>query len=329
MASVLGRLEERERVARKRVEELQAELEAAQSEWDEWLIARRPVGEVWDGDKTAGQGGEARKTPDGSEAAVPAARPGSVVPPWREGLSVEVLAPEYQQVMGLLAERRAIGGQPLNCREITARCCSAACTTRRPIWTAVLDRRSGGQSASSSRSERCSPWNGAAAAGPRHGCRSCWHVGSLTGVVVFLDASGLSQVLFVLLPFTAYSARARSRTTSPASSPVSPCATAPRRRYAPETSACCEAPLHHTGLAAGPSDSASSPSLPQWLSAATSEPAGRGQVGSRWCLSAAGSMRTARKWGTVSGRRRVHPLRRARFRRRRSRSGSGRAGRVW
>ncbi|MBC9727304.1 hypothetical protein [Streptomyces sp. TRM68367] len=48
MASVLGRLEERERAARKRVEELQAELEAAQSEWDVWLIARRRVGEVWD-----------------------------------------------------------------------------------------------------------------------------------------------------------------------------------------------------------------------------------------------------------------------------------------
>ncbi|MEU5647699.1 hypothetical protein [Streptomyces milbemycinicus] len=122
MASVLGRLEERERAARKRVEELQAELEAAQSEWDEWLIARRRVGEVWDdGGETAGQDGEAGKTSDGSEAAVPvAAKSGSVVPLWREGLSAEVLAPEYQQVMGLLAERRAAGGQPLNCREITA-----------------------------------------------------------------------------------------------------------------------------------------------------------------------------------------------------------------
>ncbi|WP_030186883.1 hypothetical protein, partial [Streptomyces sp. NRRL S-813] len=122
MASVLGRLEERERAARRRVEELQAELEAAQSEWDEWLIARRRVGEVWDdGGETADQDGEAGKAPGGSEVAVPsAARPGSVVPPWRQGLSAEVLAPEYQQVMGLLAERRATGGHPLNCREITA-----------------------------------------------------------------------------------------------------------------------------------------------------------------------------------------------------------------
>jgi hypothetical protein len=121
MASVLGRLEERERAARKRVEELQAELEAAQSEWDEWLIARRRVGEVWDGSEAAGQEGEAGKTPDGNGGPAPAAvRPGSVVLPWRKGLSAEVLAPEYQQVMGLLAERRATGGQPLNCREITA-----------------------------------------------------------------------------------------------------------------------------------------------------------------------------------------------------------------
>lgn len=121
MASVLGRLEERERAARKRVEELQAELEAAQAEWDEWLIARRRVSEVWDGGEVAGQDGGTEKTPDGSQTAAPsAARSGSVVPVWRQGLSAEVLAPEYQRVMRLLAERRATGGQPLNCREITA-----------------------------------------------------------------------------------------------------------------------------------------------------------------------------------------------------------------
>ncbi|GGY17603.1 hypothetical protein GCM10010358_81280 [Streptomyces minutiscleroticus] len=121
MASVLGRLEERERAARKRVEELQAELEAAQSEWDEWLIARRRVGEVCSGAESAGPSGQAEKTPARNGAVVsPAARPGSVVPIWRTGLSIEVLAAEYQQVMGLLAERRAIGAAPLNCREATA-----------------------------------------------------------------------------------------------------------------------------------------------------------------------------------------------------------------
>jgi hypothetical protein len=121
MASVLGLLEERERAARKRVEELQAELEAAQSEWDEWLIARRRVGEVWgDGGETAGQKAVAGKTTERNRAETPsAAKPGSLVPVWREGLSAEVLAPEYQQVMGLLAERRATGGRPLNCRDIT------------------------------------------------------------------------------------------------------------------------------------------------------------------------------------------------------------------
>lgn len=121
MASVLGRLEERERAARKRVEELQVELEAARSEWDKWLIARRRISEVWSGGETAGRDGKPARAPGGNEATVPsAARSGSVVPVWRQGLSAEVLAPEYQQVMGLLAERRAIGGQPLNCRETTA-----------------------------------------------------------------------------------------------------------------------------------------------------------------------------------------------------------------
>ncbi len=43
-----------------------------------------------------------------------------MVPPWRQGLSAEMLSPEYQKVMGLLAERRATGGQPLNCSAITA-----------------------------------------------------------------------------------------------------------------------------------------------------------------------------------------------------------------
>ncbi|WP_234375433.1 hypothetical protein [Streptomyces sp. CB01373] len=103
------------------MEELQAELEAAQSQWDEWLIARRRVGEVWDAGEIAGQEAVAGKTPEGIEARTLAtAKPGTLVPVWREGLSAEVLEPEYQQVMGLLAERRATGGQSLNCREITA-----------------------------------------------------------------------------------------------------------------------------------------------------------------------------------------------------------------
>ncbi|GAA3378701.1 hypothetical protein GCM10020367_59280 [Streptomyces sannanensis] len=71
--------------------------------------------------RNAGQDGEAGKAPDGNEApAPPAAMPGSLVPLWRQGLSAEVLAPEYQQVMGLLTERRTTDGEPLNCREITS-----------------------------------------------------------------------------------------------------------------------------------------------------------------------------------------------------------------
>jgi hypothetical protein len=172
MVSVLGRLEERERAARKRVEELQAELEAAQSEWDEWLVARRRVGEVWgDGGETAGQDGEAGKTSDGSEAAVPvAAKSGSVVPVWREGLSAEVLAPEYQQVMGLLAERRAVGGQLLNCREITA-LLGLEVVRRRPR---ACGASSSGSLRGDGRTSRCragSPAAMAETAGHEHGHR--------------------------------------------------------------------------------------------------------------------------------------------------------------
>ncbi|MBB1256850.1 hypothetical protein H3146_26430 [Streptomyces sp. OF3] len=91
MASVLGRLEERERAARKRVEELQAELEATQSEWDEWLIARRRFGEVWETSEAVGQRAVAGKTPERNKARTPSAvKPGSLVPVWREGVSVEV-----------------------------------------------------------------------------------------------------------------------------------------------------------------------------------------------------------------------------------------------
>ncbi|GGM06122.1 hypothetical protein GCM10010129_57260 [Streptomyces fumigatiscleroticus] len=71
------------------------------------------------GGGTAGPDGQARKSPDGNGAAVPsAARPRPVVPDWHTGLPAKV--PEYQQVMRLPAEHRAIGAEPLNSRGITA-----------------------------------------------------------------------------------------------------------------------------------------------------------------------------------------------------------------
>ncbi|WP_280882659.1 hypothetical protein [Streptomyces pseudovenezuelae] len=45
--------------------------------------------------------------------------PGSIVPPWREGLPVTVLAPDYQRIPGVLDERLSAGQGPLKVKEIT------------------------------------------------------------------------------------------------------------------------------------------------------------------------------------------------------------------
>nr|WP_241678731.1 hypothetical protein [Streptomyces lasalocidi] len=73
---------------------MQAELAAAEQEWQEWVIARRRVGTVLalDGDTAAV---EITPDPQGADAqAVPrdAAKPKSQVPMWREGLAWSVLS---------------------------------------------------------------------------------------------------------------------------------------------------------------------------------------------------------------------------------------------
>lgn len=100
MPSVVGLLERRELNARRRAEELReeadrihAELDVAEREWNEWLIARSRVGEV------LAPGDDAVVDPDAS-AGLPAsggqpvrsgpteaAKPKSVVPMWRAGLA--------------------------------------------------------------------------------------------------------------------------------------------------------------------------------------------------------------------------------------------------
>jgi hypothetical protein len=58
----------------------------------------------------------------GAEAeTAPLPVPGSIVPPWREGLPVTVLAPDYQRILGVLEERQPADQGPLKAREITAR----------------------------------------------------------------------------------------------------------------------------------------------------------------------------------------------------------------
>ncbi|MFE4959279.1 hypothetical protein ACFRCW_36090 [Streptomyces sp. NPDC056653] len=123
MASVLGMLEERETAARMRVEGLREEvarlagvLEAAEIELDRRVIAREELVEALAAsaaETTAVTGAKAETVSS------PAPVPGSIVPPWREGLPVTVLAPDYQRILGVLDERQPAGQGPLKAREIT------------------------------------------------------------------------------------------------------------------------------------------------------------------------------------------------------------------
>lgn len=92
MPSVVGLLEQHELAARRRVERLreeadriQAELTAAEEEWQEWAIARRRVGTVLapDGGSIAVE--EVVSGPVSGSTSRQAARARSQVPVWREG----------------------------------------------------------------------------------------------------------------------------------------------------------------------------------------------------------------------------------------------------
>ncbi|MFF4185393.1 hypothetical protein ACFYZ9_19550 [Streptomyces sp. NPDC001691] len=128
MPSVVGLLEQHELAARRRVDGLreeadriQAELAAAEQEWQEWAIARRRVGTVLapDGGDIAGQ--EAAHGPqdaDARSAPGPAAKPKSQVPVWREGLAWSVLSVDYQRILAALADRHRLHQGPLACQEL-------------------------------------------------------------------------------------------------------------------------------------------------------------------------------------------------------------------
>ncbi|BCK67438.1 hypothetical protein Srufu_013910 [Streptomyces libani subsp. rufus] len=103
MASVLGMLEEREAAARVRVEGLREEvarlaevLGAAEIELDRRVIAREELVEAL---AVSAAESTAVTTTEAEEEAAPSLGPvpGSTVPPWREGLPVTVLAPDYQR----------------------------------------------------------------------------------------------------------------------------------------------------------------------------------------------------------------------------------------
>ncbi|WP_406165576.1 hypothetical protein OIE52_03065 [Streptomyces canus] len=127
MASVLGMLEGRETAARVRAEGLREEvarlagvLEAAEIELDRRVIAREELVEALAAsaaETTAVT--EAEAEAEQETVPSPAPVPGSIVPPWREGLLVTVLAPHYQRILGVLDERQRAGQGPLKAREIT------------------------------------------------------------------------------------------------------------------------------------------------------------------------------------------------------------------
>jgi hypothetical protein len=117
-------LEEREAAARVRVEGLREEvarlaevLEAAEIELDRRVIAREELLEAL---AVSAAESPAVTTTEAEEEAAPslAPVPGSTVPPWRDGLPVTVLTPDYQRILGVLEERAPAGQGPPKAKEI-------------------------------------------------------------------------------------------------------------------------------------------------------------------------------------------------------------------
>lgn len=123
MPSVMGLIEERELVARKRVESLRdevdrlvAELQEAEAAQERLVIAKETVSQVLS--ETA------KHVVQAPEPARPAAPepaqgragsvPGSMVPVRQDGAEVTLLAPDYQRIMHVLASSE----EPMICRQI-------------------------------------------------------------------------------------------------------------------------------------------------------------------------------------------------------------------
>ncbi|WP_443075092.1 hypothetical protein [Streptomyces sp. NBC_01435] len=128
MPSVVGLLEQHELAARRRVDGLreeadriQAELAAAEEEWQEWVIARRRVDTVLAPDSAADAGPRAAAGPreaDRQPVSRDVARPKSQVPVWREGMASSVLSVDYQRILRAVADRVRLGQGPLTCQEM-------------------------------------------------------------------------------------------------------------------------------------------------------------------------------------------------------------------
>ncbi|MEW1804426.1 hypothetical protein ACIGO7_23690 [Streptomyces virginiae] len=129
MPSVVGLLERREAVARRRVDGLreeadriQAELAVAEREWQEWVIARRRVDTVLAPDGGGAVDEESTSVQPQDTAERPATRdavkPKSQVPVWREGLAWSVLSVDYQRILTALADRGRLHQGPSTCQEM-------------------------------------------------------------------------------------------------------------------------------------------------------------------------------------------------------------------
>ncbi|MEV7130518.1 hypothetical protein [Streptomyces sp. NPDC093260] len=129
MPSVVGLLEQHELAARRRVDGLreeadriQAELAAAEQEWQEWVIARRRVGDVLTPDTGTAAVAVVQETRDTDAQVVvrDAAKAKSQVPVWREGLAWSVLSADYQRILQVAADRARLGQGPVTCQEMAA-----------------------------------------------------------------------------------------------------------------------------------------------------------------------------------------------------------------
>lgn len=115
----MGLLEERERAARQRVEALLVEPAEAEAVWEGFVIARATVAEVL-AEPCGGKAVPPVVVAGERPARVAAAVPGFVVPQWREGLDVGVLAPDYQRLMGALAGGDGSCREAMDCRQLAA-----------------------------------------------------------------------------------------------------------------------------------------------------------------------------------------------------------------
>ncbi|MEU6656179.1 hypothetical protein ABZ904_44330 [Streptomyces sp. NPDC046900] len=130
MPSVVGLLEQRELVARRRVDGLreeadrvQAELAEAGREWQEWVIARRWVATVLASGGSAPAGAEAAadsRDADTRSAPRDPAKARSHVPVWRQGSDWSVVSVDYHRIVQVLADRARLGQGPLTCQEMAA-----------------------------------------------------------------------------------------------------------------------------------------------------------------------------------------------------------------